>query len=259
MLADNASGPSAAGGAVAWHVPGGTGRLRRADGTTVALPGTHPALGGQDVAWIADGAITIAAASTLTPIRTVPAPGADALALSGSHVAWRAGDALYAQAAGGTATEVYRGSGLGRPALDGSRIVFARATGRVSRIIAVDLLTGVRRTLRRARGALLLGPSPAAGRLLFVRATARRQRVLLGGRTLLSATPTARRDAGYEKGRHAHHQGYRRNRRPPTPSRPRPRVTVTLTDTAFDGADTYVTRLRHRGARTTTRILHVTP
>ncbi len=258
VLAYNASDPSASAGAVAWHVPGGNGQLRRPDGTTVALPGTHPALFGGQVAWIADGTVVIADAATLTPTLTVAAPGADAVALSGTDVAWRAGNTISSQAlTGGEPAIAYAASGLGRPALDGRRLVFERATKRDSRILSVDLGNGERRTLRKATEALLLGPTLQGGRLMYVRSTYRRQRVFLAGREVYSTTPTGRRDLGYAKGHHPHHQGYPNGERPPTYPRPRAGLTVTLTDTAFDGDTAYVTRLRHRGSRTETRILQL--
>ncbi len=256
VLARNATDPSASAGNVAFHVPGSAGQLVRSDGTRTALPGTHPALAGNLVAWIAADRVVVADVATLTPALTIPAPGANALALSASHVAWRAGDAIVAHAlAGGGAVTAYAGAGLGRPVLDGPRIVFDRSTRTGSRIIAVDLATGVRRTLRRARSALLLGPSVVGRRLMYVRSTYRRQRILLGGRVVYSTTPTARRDVGYETGRHPHHQGYPKGRRPAGYARPPAGLTVTLSTTAFDGATGYVTRLRHRGGRTTARIL----
>ncbi len=258
VLAYNASDPSASAGAVAWNVPGGAGQLRRADGAVVALPGSHPALSGITIAWIAGDAITVADVATLVPIATIPAPGADALALSGTDVAWRAGNTIAAQPlAGGASVPVYAGSGVGRPVLDGRRVIFDRATRSESRIIAVDLDTGARTTLRRATRALLLGPSVVGGRLMYVRSTYRRQRVFLGGREVFSTTPTGRRDLGYEDGHHPHHQGYPHGIRPPTYARPRAGLTVTLSDTAFDGTAAYVTRLRHHGSRTESRILQV--
>ena len=92
---------------------------------------------------------------------------------------------------------------------------------------------------------------------MYVRSTYRRQRVLLGGRAVYSTTPTGRRDLGYEKGHHPHHAGYPKGKRPPTYPRPAAGLTVTLSTTAFDGDTAYVTRLLHRGGRTTARILRL--
>lgn len=260
VFATNASDPSASAGQVAFHVPGANGQLVRADGTRVTLPGTHPALAGTQVAWIAGDAVTVADAATLEPVATFPAPGANALALSATHVAWRAGRTIQAvPLTGGAPAVVSEGREIGRPVLDGQRVAFDRATRTDSRISAVDLVTGEQSTLRRAQEALLLGPSLSGGRLAYVRSTYRRQRVVVDGRSVHSTTPTARRDAGYERGRGPHRQGYGREGRPPGYARPAPGVSVTLTNTSIDGDVAYVTRLRHRGGEATASILRITP
>ena len=191
--------------------------------------------------------ITVADAATLTPLRTVPASGADALALSRSHVALAGGDATYAPrlraASDGRADPA---SGLGRPVVDGH-------PGRVRRNQAPRSRSSPRPRdgrLRHCAAPARLAPRAhiVDGPLMYVRSTHRRQRVFLGGRQVFATAPTARRDLGHEKGRHPHHQGYRKGKRPPTYRRPAAGLTVTLTDTAFDGDAAYVTRLRHRGA-----------
>ena len=71
---------------LALHRPGGTGEIRGPTGAPV--PGTHPAVGGGRRAWIDPTAITVEA------VATIPAPGADSVAVSASFVAWRAGTAI---------------------------------------------------------------------------------------------------------------------------------------------------------------------
>ena len=73
----------------AFHHPGATGELRGPNGTQ-PLPGNHPAVGGGRVAWI-EGATVVVQGLT-----AIPAPGADALAVSTNWVAWRSGQALHA-------------------------------------------------------------------------------------------------------------------------------------------------------------------
>jgi hypothetical protein len=157
-------------------------------------------------------------------------------------------------------------SGLGRPSLDGDRLAYHVAGTGSSRIAMVDLVSGERRRLRRAVGAVLLNPSLSGDRLLYVDSSATRQRLRLGGvlatgagdRTLFSTTPTARRDAGREPGKALHHAGYPGGRRPRTPARPRAGLTVTLWTTALDATTAYVTSLRHRTAgRTDATLLKI--
>lgn len=260
VLAKNAADPSASAGLVVWHVPGADGVLRRPDGSRVPLPGSHPALSGRLVAYVVGDQIQVVDLATAQTVATVEAPGADALAVSATHVAWRSGRIIAGRAlAGGDVVRVTRASAkgsVGRPSLSGSRLVVDAQSPRVSRILSRDLAGTRTSTLRRTTRALLLGPSLTAdGRLLLVRSTYRRQQVLLGRRTVFSTTPTARRDTGHEKGLEPHDDDYPQGRRPAAPPRPAAGLTVTLTTTSADGDTAYVTRLRNRGGRTTARIL----
>ncbi|MEJ7893336.1 MAG: hypothetical protein WKF94_11920 [Solirubrobacteraceae bacterium] len=262
-FAPGASDPSASAGLVSYQPDEGPGVLVR-DEERIALPGTHPAVSGRQVAWLSGRRIVVADAATLTPTATIPAPGADALALSPTHVAWRSDRRLLATAIDGagppTTVAVERGlQSLGRPSLDGSVVTYAQQSPRLSRIRSLDVNTGSERLLRSAAGALLLAPTRVADRLLFVRSTARRQQLVLGNRTVLATTPTARRDSGHEPGLTDHDEDYAPGKQPPTPARRPPAgFTQTLWTTALDGATAYVTALRHlRGGRTTSRILRV--
>ena len=182
-------------------------------------------------------------------------------------MAWRAPladgrDAIYAQDLTvatpspilvGTAR---RGGSLGRPVAEGTHVIFDAQSPGLSRILDRDVATGAVATLRSTRTGLLLAPDVDAGRLLYVRSTARiqqlrlgaatAQRSLAGDRVAYATTPTARRDAGYEKGHHPHHAGYPGGKRPKAPARPPKGLTVTLWTTALSGDSALLTRLRHR-------------
>ena len=256
-----ATDPSTDGAALAWQAPGGTGLLGRAGAPPAGLPGSHPALGGGYAAWIEPGRIVVADAATLTAVAVVAAPGADALAVSAGRVAWRAAGTLYARPIADPATvATVAPQGrrrLGRPALDGDRLLFDSGQRRIEQ---VDLATGARRVLREDRGAQLSNPAAAGGALLYVRATPRRQQLRLGAlagprrdRTIYATVPTGRFDRGYEPGRRD-----RRHRRPKLPPRSRPGVAVTLWTTALSPGAAYVTRLRQRaGAPPSAVILRV--
>jgi hypothetical protein len=247
-LATNASDPSVDGRLVAWHEAGSAGILLR-DGRPVRLSGSHPALGGGRIAVLEGPEIRVRPGDL-----SVNAPGADALAVSGAWLAWRAregrGDVIYAAPlSGGPAFEVVRAAELGRPAVEGNRLAFHVHSARSGRIVVINLATRKGGTVRQERRALLLNPSLHDGRLLYVRSVHSRQELRLGplfrrsprrDRRLWSTVPTGRRDAGHEPGdehkRHGHpHRLWRR---------PRRGVSATLWTTALGDDAAYVTRLR---------------
>jgi hypothetical protein len=252
-LASNASDPSVDGSLVAWHEAGAAGVLLR-DGEPVRVAGTHPALGGGRLAVVDDAQIEVQATSGDAFSLSVPAPGADAVAVSATWVAWRAregdGDAIYAAPLdGGPAVEIARAVDLGRPALQGGRLVFHVTSPRSGRIVLVDLASGQGSTVRQERRALLLNPSLHGGRLLYVRAVYSGQELRLGpltrrsprrDRRLWATVPTGRRDAGHEPGdiHKRHGQPHKLWRRP------RRGLSATLWTTALGEDAAYVTRLR---------------
>lgn len=253
VVAVDAADPSIApDGALAWESGDGRGALLVGP-QVVSLPGGDPAVSDFAVAWLETDAVVLARRDNLEPFARLSAPGADAVALSNEWVAWRAAgtdgiDRLFAVSLQDPAEPprfVGRArTGLGAPSLDGARLLYhltAAATG--SRIVEYDLATSRRRVLRRERRALLLNPVSRDGVVLYVRSTSRRQELRLDGRVVYSTTPTARRDAGVEPGRHQHQAGYR-NGRPPQSPRPARGVTVTLWTTALSATHAYVTRLR---------------
>jgi hypothetical protein len=269
VVAQPGSDPSITGGLIAWQGADGLGVLSRG-GQPAQLPGAHPAVGGALVAWLAEGRIVLADAATLQPVAVHPAPGADALGLSDRLVVWRAPladgrDAIYAQDLAATGPSpvlvgtARRGGSLGRPVAEGTHVVFDAQSPGLSRILDRDVATGAVATLRSTRTGLLLAPDVDAGRLLYVRSTARIQQLRLGPATVrrglgadrvaYATTPTARRDAGYEKGHHPHRAGYPGGKRPKAPARPPKGLTVTLWTTALSGDTALLTWLRHRAGR----------
>ncbi|WP_028063060.1 hypothetical protein [Solirubrobacter soli] len=249
------SDPSVDGAVQALHKPGANGELRGPAGV-LPLPGNHPAIGGGRLAYIVGANVVV------DGIATIPAAGADALAVSTYWVAWRAAGALYVASLDptqpATPTAVVLGN-VGRPSLAGSILVF-EAGGRLE---TYDLSTGTRTVLRREARAELRGPSVLGGRLFYVRATYKRQQVMTGpfapgkvsgDRALYGTTPTARRDSGHEAGRFPA-EGHINK---PLWERPPKGVHDTLTTTAAADTAVYVTRVRQlRGANPTAEILRI--
>jgi hypothetical protein len=252
-LATGVSDPSADGALLAWHVPGQVGVLVNGDQQT-RVAGSHPALGGNRLAVLANDTIQIVHTAGEAFNASVPAPGADALAVSAEWVAWRArtaeGDAIFAvPLAGGDARRIAASKELGRPALEGHRLAY-NVTGRTgSRIVIVDLATGKKATVRRERRALLLNPSLHDGRLLYVRNYYKRQELRVGAqskqaptrdRRLWSIVPTGRRDSGHDPGKKHFRHGWPRRLWP----RPKQGLSATMWTTALAADTAYVTLLR---------------
>jgi hypothetical protein len=242
VIATGLADPSVDGATLALHRPGAAGELRGPAGIQAA-PGSHPAVGGGRLAWLGEGTVEVAG------VGAIPVTGGNAVAVSAGWVAWRVGQTLWAApvtpAGFGGAARVVAGH-VGRPALAGSLLLFDFAD---TRIDAIDLATGQRTTLRRQARAQLRGPSALGDRLVYVRATYRRQQVLTGpllpqaangDRELYGTVPTGRRDAGEEGGRHKNAPGHRHDLWP----RPPKGVATTLTTTATAADGVYVTRLR---------------
>jgi hypothetical protein len=273
LFTSDGADPSASGSALVWEPAGGGGVVMR-DGRVDRVPGEDPAVGPGTIAWHDDTTITLAGLDSFEPKLRFSVPGALELALSQRWLAWLARDEF------GTgriyvvdldnptakARVAARSNGLGRPSLDGDRLVYDVAGTKSSKLSMLDLVTGERATLRRATGALLLNPTLSGNRLLYVESRATRQRVRLADlgvygstdRTLYSTWPTARRDAGHEPHHGLHHAGYPDGVRPKMPSRPPRGLAVTLWTTALAGDTAYVTSLRHvRGAPTQASLFKV--
>jgi hypothetical protein len=183
--------PSIGGNDVAFQRPDGRGFIHRG-GRSVRLPGHDPALGGGRVAVIANGRINILSAKDLHRVGSVPAAGADAVAISGSWVVWRAHRhgrdfmrARNVQSPGSPGAQhslgsAGRSSQLGRPSLDDNRLVYARAQP-TENVIVKRVLGGNRKhakaTLLRSRVVGLSNPSIRGDTLLYVRSTPRGDRL----------------------------------------------------------------------------------
>jgi hypothetical protein len=235
--------PTVDGFDVAFHRPGGLGELRGPAGV-FTLPGNHPAIGGGRQAWIENGHVVVPGAGAIF------APAADSVAVSASWVAWRQGGELVAAALTDLVPRPVVVGAVGRPALAGTLLVFD-IDGRIE---SLDLVTGVRTTLRREAGAQLRGPSVLGLELAYVRATRSRQQVRIGrlrpqrvstDRALYGTYPTARRDPGHEAGRFPA-KGHINK---PLWVRPPAGVSDTLTTTAARADSVFVTRVRQRRGR----------
>ncbi len=255
IVAIGVSDPSVDGSTVAFSRPGAPGVLRSPAGDQSA-PGAHPGIGGGRLAYVGNQTVEVPG------VGSIPAGGVNAVAVSAGWVAWRADTALWVapivDGGFGGGTRVAVGE-VGRPALDGNTLLYDY----YGRIAAVDLTTMQRTILRREPRAQLRGPSALNGRLVYVRATYRRQQVMTGpliaqstrkDKALWGTVPTGRRDAGEEGGKHKDAPGHRHDLWP----RPKPGVADTLTTTAAAADGVYVTRLRQRkGAPVVAAVLRI--
>ncbi len=279
LLTDNGTDPSAAGTAVAWQVPGTpTGLIAREDGAQQALPGADPALGPDNVVWREGEVLVVADQATLVTRLRVDAPGAEEPAVSGRWLVWRAreptGDVLRVldlTAPDMPPADIRRIAApdrLGRPAVDGDRVVYHRALRRDNNTIEeIYLPTRRRTTLRTGRnGAQLLNPSELGNTLLYVSSSSERQRVRIGlrrartgdrDRTLFSTFPVARRDAGHERDHERHAAGYPGGKPPKFPDRAPEGVVETLWSTALAPHAAYVNRQRRTAQGTSNTILRL--
>lgn len=277
LLTDTGTDPSAVAGSIAWQLPGaGNGLVVHGGGTARPLPGTDPALGPETIVWREGETLVVAERLSLRELLRHPAPGAEEPAISARWLVWRAregaGDVLRVldlQAPGQPPVDVRRVSApdrIGRPSIDGDRVVFHVAQRRQSRIEEIYLPTRRRTTLRIGRdGAQLLNPSEQGGQLLYVSSSFERQLVLVGprrarrgrDRALLRMHPVVRRDAGYEAGRKRHHEGYPKRRAPKLPERAPDGVTVTLWTTALAPDAAYVSRIRRTASGTSSAIVRL--
>ncbi len=203
-----AADPSVGGNDLAFQRPNGSGVLRsgRRD---IRLPGDDPALGDGRAAVIAGRQIVILSGKSLEEIGRVPAARADAVAISRHWLAWRARrhgrDFMRARnltdpSRPGPEHSLGKAAGsaqLGRPSLDGGRLVYARATTHenviVSRRLSAKHKKRAKSTLVRSRTEGLSNPTVRGNLLLYVRSTRRgdhlKLRSLAGhgkGRTLVS-------------------------------------------------------------------------
>jgi hypothetical protein len=212
-----ATDPSASAGALAYQTVSGQGVLRSPALGTLALPGGFPALGGSLVAWEAGNQITVAQATSMSVTATLPVVGLNALAVSDGWVVYRDRGAqgeenLIGISLDGSSPRRYIAGSriaaqIGRPSLDGSRVVFTVSTPSRTAVVMENLLSGATTVLRSAQGgAQLLNASLAGGELLYERFDRCSQKLEIGSltspgsdRTLVSLPSTAVRDPGYER------------------------------------------------------------
>jgi hypothetical protein len=252
-----AADPTVAGADLAWKVPGGPGVVRTPVGDQT-IAADQIAIGGQHLAVLLAGEIRVTDRTTGVEVARIPAPAADKVAVSATRLVWREkGDRHVAMPLppGPPATVATAPPGtLGRPALDGDRLVFHVAGRRQSRIVRVDLATGARATLRRSRRLAFTNPSLLGSGLLYVQTSPWSQSLRLSGRTLLRIAPAIRADKGYS----TKHGPHRRVRRPVRPRKEGPPgSTTTLWTTALTADAAYVTRLKERGGTTTAALLQL--
>jgi hypothetical protein len=149
--------------------------------------------------------IALLSATDLSEEARLHAPDTDAIAVSGNWLVWRSrgdgDDTLRARRISNpgnpgkvkTLAAARGAAQLGRPAIDGNRVVYARATRRVNRIVSRRLgKKGGTSTLRRSVTAGLSNPSIGGKHLLYVRHERRRDLLKLArirggeGRTLIT-------------------------------------------------------------------------
>ncbi|HEY3193445.1 MAG TPA: hypothetical protein VGJ61_11710 [Solirubrobacterales bacterium] len=189
----HATDPAATADALLFQRLGGPAVISRG-GPEIPLPGSHPAIGGRYVATVTGNAIQLFDRNSLAPLARVDAPGADAVAVSDYWLAYRApvngGDSIYIRYTANPSSPgpplLLAGEGgasqLSPPAVDGSILVYAIATQAGSRIVQWVLGTHKHRALVRSRRLLLFDPSVRGHSFSYVRADARRSRLMVRGR-----------------------------------------------------------------------------
>jgi hypothetical protein len=244
--------PSVAAGVLVWTSPAG-GVRQQEDGTGTTPVPPHSVVGGTMIAWRDGSVVHVARLADMTEVLVLDVPGVDALAISDDWLATRvrsgSTDTLSVQALA-TPTEVRtlatagRPTQLGRPALEGSRLVYHVSSRTGSRIVEVDLATATSRVVRRSAAQLIANPSILGGELAYVRQTSLAQVVEVGpigspgrDRVVYRIGPPAKRDRG-------HQPGYSTHTRTP---HPRP-ANWLLWTTALSATRAYVTLLPRTGA-----------
>jgi len=256
-VASPATDPSASAGALAWQRPGGPGMVR-VGGRDRALFGLDPALAGRYLAL--RGGDRVVVLRDLRPILLRRVPRVSKLAVSSRWLAWRrtgrrGGDVIEAMRLrpGARARRVAssrRPTQLGRPDLDGDRLVYHVAGRGGSALRIVNLRTRRRGTLARSSSSLLLNPSLSGGALLYVSISRCSQALVLrrpgGPRILMRGRPLAGLDPGYDIGHTS--QGSRR------PCDSAAHTDTMLWTTALTRRSAYVTLFRPGGRSSIFRI-----
>jgi hypothetical protein len=186
----HATDPSATADALLFQRLGGPAVISRG-GPEIPLPGSHPAIGGRYVATVQGNSVLLFDRSTLAPVGQIPAPGADAIAISDTWLAYRGstggGDAIYIRsivnpAAPAPPLQVASQGGaaqLSRPAVDGGILLYGIATPGGSRIVQRVMGTRKHRALVRSPRLLLFDPAIKGRSFAYVRTDARRSRLMV--------------------------------------------------------------------------------
>jgi hypothetical protein len=186
----HATDPSATADALLFQRLGGPAVISRG-GPEIPLPGSHPAIGGRYVATVTGNSVQLMDRNSLAPIATIDAPGADAIAVSDSWLAYRAptssGDAIYIRyianpASPGPAALVAGAAGaaqLSPPAVDAGLLLYGVATPGGSRIVQRVMGTSKHRALVSSRRLLLFDPSVRGAGFSYVRSDARTSRLMV--------------------------------------------------------------------------------
>ena len=200
----HATDPSATADALLFQRLGGPAVIRRG-GPEVPLPGSHPAIGGRFVATVQGDSVLLFDRGTLAPIGQIPAPGADAIAVSDSWLAYRisagGGNAIYIRyianpAAPAPPLRVASLGGAGQlspPAVDGNTLLYTLATPPGESRGAEDDGNAKAPCSGALSRLLLFDPSVRGRSFAYVRTDARRSRLMVrrrqahgAGRVLLS-------------------------------------------------------------------------
>lgn len=184
-VALNATDPGAAEDALVYERLNEQGALQ-AGGRERTLPGSDPAIGGPYIAVRNGDTVSLLDRASLAQVAQIPAPGADALAVSANWLVYRVGrggdgDELFARsianpAAPGAPIAVDSIGGPGEisgPALAIDNLVYAQSDPHSSRVVHVVLGTDSRRTLVKSGRLQLYSPSVKAGTFGYVRSDAR--------------------------------------------------------------------------------------
>jgi hypothetical protein len=256
VTATNATDPSFARGALAWQGLDGAVTVLRGDARTT-LRAQNVALGGRYVAVRIGDVIELIDARTNLVVAQLNVRATTQLAVSDRWLVWRSavrggGDHLTAVALPALGRHrLVAGAGgrerISRPTLSGDRLLYAVATTRASRIVAVNLASGRRSTVLRSTLEQLNQPALRGNRLLYVQAGFCTQRLRLVAlhaprhrpRTLLTLGTMAHRDRGNEPGHTAQGSGKSRCHRG-TPHR----TDTVLWTTALAPGTAYVTLLK---------------
>jgi hypothetical protein len=205
----HATDPAATADSLLFQRLGGPAVLSRG-GAEIPLSGTHPAIGGRFIATLSGDSVQLLDRNSLAPIAQVPAPGADAIAISDSWLAYRApsggGDGIFIRSVGDPASpgpplQVAGAAGaaqLSRPAVEGNFLLYGVASPEGSRIVQRVLGSRQRRALVSSGRLLLFDPSVMGADFSYVRTDARRSRLMVRrrhghgpGRVLLSLKRSA--------------------------------------------------------------------